>query len=110
MPLDMLDQDTPRAFLPLRLFKKQKAIVGGCCTKPCGKVKDLGRGRASYSIPVISSRAGGRKFQKEKETIGRSDALLIFAPDTHVLQWSAIALNARIPPIKLESLLLITFL
>ena len=61
-------------------------------------------------IPVISSRAGGRKFQKEKETIGRSDALLIFAPDTHVLQWSAISLNARIPPIKLESLLLITFL
>ena len=61
-------------------------------------------------IPVISSRAGGRKFQKEKETIGRSDALMIFAPGTHVLQWSAIALNARIPPIKLESLLLITFL
>ena len=61
-------------------------------------------------IPVISSRAGGRKFQKEKETIGRSDAFLIFAPDTHVLQWSAISLNARIPPIKLESLLLITFL
>ena len=61
-------------------------------------------------IPVISSRAGGRKFQKEKETIGRSDALLIFAPDTHVLQWSAISLNARIPPIKLESLLLIIFL
>ena len=60
-------------------------------------------------LPVISSRAGGRKFQKEKETIGRSDALLIFAPDTHVLQWSAIALNARIPPIKLEPLLLITF-
>ena len=58
-------------------------------------------------IPVISSRAGGRKFQKEKETIGRSDALLIFAPDTHVLQWSAISLNARIPPIKLESLLLL---
>ena len=62
------------------------------------------------NLPVISSRAGGRKFQKEKETIGRSDALLTFAPDTHVLQWSAIALNARIPPIKLESLLLITFL
>ena len=61
-------------------------------------------------IPVISSRAGGRKFQKEKEIIGRSDALLIFAPDTHVLQWSAISLNAGIPPIKLESLLLITFL
>ena len=29
-------------------------------------------------LPVISSRAGGRKFQKKKETIGRSDALLIF--------------------------------
>ena len=34
-------------------------------------------GRNLY-IPVISSRAGGRKFQKKKETIGRSDALLIF--------------------------------
>ena len=68
------------------------------------------RREPNHLVPVISSRAGGRKFQKEKETIGRSDALLIFAPDTHVLQWSAIALNARIPPIKLESLLLITFL
>ena len=36
-------------------------------------------GRNLY-IPVISSRAGGRKFQKKKKTIGRSDALLIFAP------------------------------
>ena len=61
-----------------------------------------------YDIPVISSRAGGRKFQKKKETIGRSDALLIFAPRTRVLHLSAISLNARIPPIKLESLLLCT--
>ena len=38
-----------------------------------------------FLIPVISSRAGGRKFQKKKETIGRSDALLIFAPHTRVL-------------------------
>ena len=36
-------------------------------------------------LPVISSRAGGRKFQKKKETIGRSDALVIFAPHTRVL-------------------------
>ena len=52
-------------------------------------------------IPVISSRAGGRKFQKKKETIGRSGALLIFAPHTRVLHLSAISLNERIPPIKL---------
>ena len=36
-------------------------------------------------LPVISSRAGGRKFQKKKETIGRNDALAIFAPHTRVL-------------------------
>ena len=54
-----------------------------------------------FDIPVISSRAGGRKFQKKKETIGRSDALLIFAPHTRMLHLSAISLNERIPPIKL---------
>ena len=55
----------------------------------------------TYFIPVISSRAGGRKFQKKKETIGRSGALVIFAPHTRVLHLSAISLNERIPPIKL---------
>ena len=38
-----------------------------------------------HIIPVISSRAGGRKFQKKKETIGSNDALAIFAPHTRVL-------------------------
>ena len=74
------------------------------------KLRLFAKKSCNATLPVISSRAGGRKFQKEKETIGRSDALLIFAPNTHVLQWSAISQNARIPPIKLESLLLITFL
>ena len=42
-------------------------------------------GSAEIMLPVISSGAGGRKFQKNKETIGRSDALVVFASRTHVL-------------------------
>ena len=47
------------------------------------------------SIPVISSRAGGRKFQKEKETIGRSDVWLFFCTtparaslERHFSEWT----------------------
>ena len=46
-------------------------------------------------------RSWGAEVSKKKETIGRSDALLIFAPHTRVLHLSAISLNERIPPIKL---------
>ena len=59
------------------------------------KVEKSGLGNCLELLPVISSRAGGRKFQKEKETIGRSDVWLFFCTtparaslERHFSEWT----------------------